>query len=108
MSFILSNTLIFGTESPDLGNKDPVWWQILTTYYSFFAISFFLGYTFVSMSFILYVLAIGKTSVITFGFYGFLSLLPSFAVAGLSWFFKARKKDSETNKGDYKSLDSPA
>ena len=57
-------------------------------------------YLFVVLVIILYIIAIGKTSVITFSFYGVLSLLPSVAITAVSWMFKNKlfKKNDEDNE----------
>ena len=49
---------------------------------------------------VLFIIAIGKTSVITFSFYGVLSLLPSVAITAVSWMFKNKvfKEGDEDNE----------
>ena len=56
-------------------------------------------YLFVVLVTILYVIAIGKTSVISFSFYGVLSLLPSVAITAVSWMLK-NKLFKEDDKGN--------
>ena len=57
-------------------------------------------YLFLVLVIILYIVAIGKTSVITFSFYGVLSLLPSVAITAVSWMFKNKlfKEGDEDNE----------
>ena len=57
-------------------------------------------YLFLVLVIILYIVAIGKTSVITFSFYGVLSLLPSAAITAVSWMFKNKvfKEGDEDNE----------
>ena len=57
-------------------------------------------YLFLVLVIVLFIIAIGKTSVITFSFYGVLSLLPSVAITAVSWMFKNKvfKEGDENNE----------